>query len=148
MQKYITDILTIIAVSLSVILTFIRIYDYFKEKNNVKVKVKGNYNLFDTATKNETGPYVVIAVTNIGRFPVTIKSAGLLKPRTKYVLFKNALTNKKLNTSDSVDYLTKEDDIRKIIKPDKHVAFARSSSGKNYYSHNFISRFIKLRRIK
>jgi hypothetical protein len=47
------------------------------------------------------------------------------------------------------DFIMNEDQLKEEYKlpPDKYVAFVGDATGRTYYSHNFITRFWKLRRI-
>lgn len=146
------EILVIIATTLSVILALIRIYDFYKEKNNIKVRVRGNYLLHEEGKplkdeKNNT--YMVISVINTGKEPVTITNAGLLSQKSKgYILFKDSVGNTKLLPADSKDYLMPENRLTKDMDRKRYIAFANTNIGKAYYSHNFLKRLIWLKRIK
>ena len=71
---------------LSSVLTLISIYDFYRKKNNIKVRVKGNYLLLEEgkpSKEDKSNTFVVISVINTGKKPVTITNAELLIPKSK-----------------------------------------------------------------
>ncbi len=148
MEK-IAIILAIIATALSVVLALIRLYDFYKEKNNIKIKLRANALIVDGSEISKENTYIMISIINVGEEAVTIISAGLLSPelekRSSY-LFK--VKTKKLHTSDSIDYLDLEKNVKKEfdISKRKYVAYALDNAGRLYFSHNFIKRLIRLKR--
>ena len=139
--------ISIIALIISGILALIRIYDFIKEKYNIKVKIQGNSIIADGRPIDENNRFVVVSVVNMGKEPITINGAALINPNGKTeLLLPGSLEIKKLNTSDSRDYLIAEKNIPFDYK--KSVACVIDSSGRYYYSHNFIKRYLRLKRIR
>ena len=140
-------ILAITATTLSVILALIRLYDFYKEKNNIKVTLKGNMLIADGRAIDENNRFVMVTVVNMGKEPVTIKGAALKNPKDRTeLLLKESLETLKLQTSDSRDYLIAEKNIPFNYK--KSVACVVDSTGRVHFSHNFIKRIIRLKRIR
>ena len=152
------SIIAIIGLSISVILVIIRIYDFIKDKYRIKIKLRPRNLIhipaYSIGSKNIPEiEYFVISITNIGREPITIINAGLLARDIRGgILFTESIANSKLLTSDCIDFKieTKELEEEKKVNIDnnKYVGYAIDSAGRVYFSHNFIKRIIRIRRIK
>lgn len=89
--------ISIIALIISGILAMIRIYDFIKEKYNVKVRLKSNCIIFDGSEISKEKTYMIISIVNTGREPVTIINAGLLAFNLKKMPFYLKIVLKILN---------------------------------------------------
>ncbi len=143
--------ISIIALTISTILGIVKIYDFIKEKYNIKVRVTGSKFIYDGVSVIEKKTHIRVSIVNIGKEPVTILNAGLNgKKKGDNFFFGSGLQDKKLETSDIVRYECLKDKIPKEIdiSNKKYVAYAVDSAGRKYYSHNFIKRFLRINRIK
>ena len=138
---------------LSTILAILKIVEFYGDRANIKVSVKGGYYVHPANHPNN--PYgdkslVSITASNNGKRNVTLKKAGLLMPRGgKYLVSVGSIKSIELTEGKSHDYELSEDEIKeKGLMPDKYVAFVIDANGKYYWSHNCLKRLIKLHRIK
>jgi hypothetical protein len=152
-----TTILALWGAVISTILAFLKVREFYREdKPRIKVTVAGGYYVLPkNHPKNPYGdkPLISITAVNIGRRPVTLKKAGLLRPRDeekkKYLLSVDSVTTIELTEGKSHDYHLLEDEIEnKGITSNRYVAFVIDGAGRYYWSHNILTRFLKLRRIK
>lgn len=149
-----TLVLALWASILSTILAVVKILEYRKDRLHIKVTVKGNYRIVPITKAYGNRPLVVITAANRGRRPVTLLKAGLLLPRKEgYLLCFDSMTamrSVELTEGKSHDYLMSEDDVKKkyALTPKKYVAFVSDATGRSYWSHNILRRFLKLRRTK
>jgi hypothetical protein len=137
---------------LSTILAILKIVEFYKDRANIKVRVKGGYYVYPANhPKNPYGDKSLVSITasNNGRRNVTLKKAGLLMPRGgKYLVPVGSIKSIELSEGKSHDYELSEDEIKqKGLTPDKYVAFVIDANGQYYWSHNFLKRLIKLHRI-
>ena len=150
------DILAIWGAGLSTFLALLKLLGFRKDRAIVKITVKGGYKVF--SKNNPYGDMTILSVTvaNRGRRPITIKNVGLIMPRGSkagLIVCADPITALKpfeLTEGKSHVYNFNEDEIEKENKltPDKHIACAADATGKIYYSHNFLTRLIKLHKIK
>jgi len=138
---------------LSTILAILKLFEFYRDRANIKVSVKGGYHVYPkNHPNNPYGDKALISITasNNGRRNVTLKKAGLLMPRGgRYLVPVGSITSIELTEGKSHDYELSEKEVEeKGITPDKYVAFVIDATGKYYWSHNFLRRLIKLHRIK
>jgi len=147
-----TIVLAIWGAALSTLLAIIEFFKFRRDKINLKIRVQGDYTVIPP--NHPLNPYgekslILITAVNTGRRPIHITRAGLLLPKKKYLMASESVTTFKLNEGESQQYRLYEEGVAKDgLTPDKYVAFVLDSSGKYYYSHNFLKRLYKLRRIK
>ncbi len=143
--------ISIIAITFSTILGIVKFYDIIKEKYNIKVRVTESKYTYNGISLIEKKTHIRVSVVNIGKEPVTILNAGLNgKKKDSNYFFRTSLQDKKLETSDIVRYEGLKSEIKKEIdiSNKKYVAYAVDSAGRKYYSHNFIKRFLRIKRIR
>jgi len=143
--------IAIIALTVSTILAIVKMYDVIKEKYNVKVRVTGSEFVYNGISVIEKKTNIRVSIVNIGKEPVTILNAGLNgKKKDSNFFFRTSLQDEKLETSDIVRYECLKSEIQKKIdiSNEKYVAYAVDSAGRKHYSHNFIKRFIRIKRFK
>lgn len=140
---------------LSTVLAVIKILEYRKDRGDIKVTVRGGYNVAPPTTIYGDKKYVLIVATNKGRRPVTIKGVALRLPRNNqeklsFLLCPDAIKNVELTEGRDHQYLIPEEDLMKKydLPKEKYVACAWDATGKYYWSHNFLKRLFKLGRIK
>jgi hypothetical protein len=113
----ITLVLAIWGSILSSILAGLKILEYRKDRADVKVTVRGNYEVVPTTTVYGKRPIVLITAVNKGRRPVTLRGAALLSPRKRhYLLCADSMTAMRdiaLTEGKSHQYLMSEDDLKK-----------------------------------
>ena len=153
-----TLILAIWGSVLSTILAFLKILEYRKDKADVKVTVKGNYKIFPQKTVYGDKKLVLITAANRGRRPITLRGAALLLPRGKpektgYLLCADPMTamrDVELSEGKSHQYLMEENGLidKYKLPPEKYVACVWDATGRYYWSHNIIQRFLKLHKVK
>ncbi|MBI4833399.1 MAG: hypothetical protein HY811_01080 [Planctomycetes bacterium] len=147
------EILAIWGAALSTILAVFKIFEYRRDKASIKVSVKQVYE--SSPTNSITRKNMIrILVVNKGRRPVTLKEAGLRQPKNlggnDLVETQNLSKEVELTEGKSKDFYMDEDQLKEKEKlsSDKYVAFVRDATGKYYWSHNWLSRWRKLGRIK
>lgn len=142
---------------LAVILGILKISEHFRDRANIKVTVYGNYEVYPKNTPYGNATLLTINAANVGRRPVTLTKAALLMPKNsknKYLLcadpVSDALASHELTEGKSRDYIMNEDVLKKEygLTPSKYVACVYNATGKCYWSHNWLTRLIKLGRIK
>lgn len=149
-----TLILAIWGSILSTILAILKILDYKKDRANINVTVKGNYKIVPSSKAYGDRPLVVITAVNKGRRPVTLVQAALLTSRKGgYLLCADSLTAMRpveLTEGKAHNYLMFEDHLKKKygLTPEKYVAFVCDATGRYYWTHKKLKRFLKLRRTK
>lgn len=150
----ITTLLAIWGSVVSTILALIKIIEFRRDRANVKVTVRGGYKIIPiNHPENPYGDKYLISITaaNKGRRPVTLEQAGLLLPRWKegrYAIANESLKYIELLEGKSHDYHIIENDVKKEgLTPKNYVAYVRDATGRCFWSHNFLCRLIKLRRI-
>ncbi len=135
---------------LSTLLAVLKLIEFFRDRANIKVTVRGNYKVPEDPLYGDAS-YVLITAANKGRRPVTITHASLLVPGSQeYLLAKDSLTHVELTEGKSHNYPINENDVKSKsgLHPDKYVACVIDATGRYFWSHNFLMRFLKLRRIK
>ena len=151
-----TEILAIWGAVLSSLLAIFKTFEYCRDRANIKVTVKGNYKALNKDNPYGDATILTITAANIGRRPVTLKTAALLMPRGKgpYLLcadpISNALSAIEIKEGQFRDYNLNEDIVKSKydLTPDKYVACVYDATGKVYWSHNWLKRWWKLGRIK
>ena len=139
---------------MSSILAGLKILEYRKDRADVKVTVRGNYEVVPTTTVYGKRPIVLITAVNKGRRPVTLRGAALLSPRKRHYLLcadsMTAMRDIELTEGKSHQYLMSEDDLKKKheLTPEKYVACVWDATGRYYWSHNILKRLLKLHRVK
>jgi hypothetical protein len=138
---------------LSIMLGVLKVLEYRRDRPNIKVRVKGDYKISPTTTEYGDKPLVIITVANRGRRPVTLVKAGLLLPKRGYLICLDSMTATRpveLTEGKSHDYIMSEEDLKSKygLTPEKYVACVWDATGKSYWSHNILKRFLKLHRIK
>ena len=147
-----TPILAVWGAALSTVLGLIKYLEFRRDRPHIIVTVKGNYRILPRNTIYGDHLYVCISAANKGRRPVTLSNAALLMPRKykdKYLVCVDrwrAVTAVEVREGQKRDYLARQDDIP--FPSNKYVACVSDVTGRHYWSHNFIMRFIKLHRIK
>lgn len=148
----ITLLIAILGAVLSTILGIIKIKEYYENRKGLRITVTRGTNI---TPKHPFGYYINIRVVNTGTRPITIIKAGLCMPS-------NAIDNilpcfnhqgnyfipVELGDGEPVDFTISENDTKAFIPSQKHwVAAVQDSTGRRYFSHNIISRLIKLHKI-
>lgn len=140
---------------LSTLLATLEILKYRKDKPNIIVNIKGGYKFYPV--DHPYNPYgnstlLVISASNRGKRPITLTKAALLMPRGSKGrhLMCTDLSPIELTEGKSHDYYIKEEILKTqySLSPQKYVAFVVDATGRFYWSHNFLIRFLKLHRIK
>ncbi len=144
-----TEFLAIYGAFLSSLLALLKYLEFRKDRVNIRVKVLGGFRIEPPDHPMNTfgdNSIVKINVVNKGRRPVTITSAGFILPKTKESMVPiKFIEDIRLNENEGNDYLHFEDALKKQnIARNEYVAFASDSTGKIYYSDNFIKRYFKL----
>ena len=149
-------VIALIAIIFSTILGIVKIYEFINDRYNAKVVVTDIKTSKIGLTTTKIEDYIYIFVTNIGKNPVTIIRVGLLSAKLKDregYCFKRSLDRPpkvRLLASDSEEYMVRKSKVEKSIDigNKKYVAYALDSAGRKYYSHNFIKRLLRIKRIK
>jgi hypothetical protein len=123
------------------------------DRTDVEVSLLGSDKVIPSnhpANPYGDAPVLAINATNKGKKPVYLIQAGFLRQHGKgsFVLVDSEATIR-INEGQSHMYRIREDEVRKKgLTSDKYVAYVLTSNGKRYYSHNFLKRFFKLRKIR
>jgi hypothetical protein len=136
---------------LSTLLAVLKLVEFFRDRVNIKVTVRGNYKVYPKDPLYGDASYVLITAVNKGRRPVTITHASLLGSGSQeYLLDKDSLTHVELTEGKSHIYHINENDVKSKsgLHPDKYVACVIDATGRCFWSHNFLIRFLKLHRNK
>ena len=150
-----TTALAIWGAGLSTLLAILEVIKFRRDRIDIKITVRGGYKVYPKENPYGDTTLLSINVANKGKRPVTIKKAGLLLPRgskTKLLMCGNLITASKpveLTEGRAHDYNMDEDQVKRenSLTPDKYIAWAQDSTGRIYWSRNFLVRLIKLQRI-
>ena len=144
-----TEILAIWGAGLSTVLAVFKILEYRRDRADIKVTVQDLRN--DPIDKR----YLIISAVNKGRRVVTLEQAGFLMPRNvrdvinRYLKCTSQIGPRELTEGEHCDYNILLDSARaRPLFREGYVAYVIDATGKHYYSHNWLSRLLKLGRIK
>ncbi len=146
-----TLVLAIWGAILSTALAVLKALEYRKDRANIKVTVMGNYKVVPIGEAYGNKPLVMITAANKGRRPVALAGAALKLPRKKgHLICFDSMTATRpfeLTEGKSHPYLMFEDDVKERygLTPEKYVACVWDATGKKYWSHNKLKRFLRLR---
>ena len=138
---------------LATILAIIETCRFFRDKVRLKVTVEGGYHIIPPSPPFGDAELIRIFVANVGRRPVTLTKAGLLAPRGveagKYLACIASFRPLSLSEGKSHSYHIREDEARLVgIPSDKYVALVVDARGKSHWSHDVVTRFLKLHRTR
>ncbi|MBI4834291.1 MAG: hypothetical protein HY811_05685 [Planctomycetes bacterium] len=137
---------------LATILAVLKIFEYRRDRANIKVKIGDNYTKVQPNGAVLTS--LIITAINVGRRPVTLSRAGLLMPRNskqKYLLCADTNPRRlELTEGKSHDYYLDADKLiqENGLPADKYAACVIDETERWYWSHNWLTRLFKLGRIK
>jgi hypothetical protein len=151
-----TTVMAIWGSIVSTILALLKVSESYREgRPRIKVTVRGDF--YVVPTNHPLNPYgdqslLSITAVNIGRRPVTLEKAGLLTQKGEkntYAIFGDSVKSIHLTEGKSHAYNLLENEIKgKGLTPNKYVAFVCDASGRFYWSHNILRRYLKLRRFR
>lgn len=137
---------------LSTLSAIVHIFNYRRDRANIKITVKGNMSVHPHDTFYGDKTYVLVTVANRGRRPVTITHCAIkvpTKPYTEWLLGDSFLKPGELLEGKSQSYMLAEGQIKKYDLVDKDlVAYVIDATGRCYWADNILIRWIKLRRCK
>lgn len=147
-----TFILSLWGALLSTVLGVIKLFEYRKDRANLKVTVRAGYKQYPPDPIEGDYHLLLIDVVNIGRRPANIISASLLLPKGGYLLCIGSRTGHyplELTEGKSHSFTLNEDRIRvqHNMMPSQYVGLVIDATGKKYYSHSMLKRFWKVGRI-
>lgn len=135
----------------STIMAIKQILDYYRDRADIKIWVKGGYKYFPETAVYKDKIYIRVDVSNRGRRPTTITSCALRIPKKHkkeplWLLIGDSARNpKRLLEGESQTYMAEEDEIKKYNLIDKDlVVCAIDATGKYYWADNVFIRWIKL----
>jgi hypothetical protein len=147
-----TFILSLWGALLSTVLGIIKLFEYRKDRANIKVTVKGGYKQYPPDPIAGDYHLLLIDAVNIGRRPANITSVALMLPKEGFLLCVGSRTGNypvELTEGKSHSFTLDEDRIKEKYKmtPSQYVGLVCDATGRKYYSHSLLSRLWKVGRV-
>jgi len=142
---------------LSTFLAGFRMLEFFETRVRLVVRISRDMKVHPKTTEYGDKTYIVITVANPGHRPVFVEKAGLIVRRKRDNKAGGFISPESMRGSNEpltegmsreflMDQAEVEDKYR--LRPDEYVAFVNDRAGRQFYSHNWIQRLIRVHRLR
>lgn len=153
----VTQFLAMWGALLSTFLAGFRVLEFLETRVRLVVRVSRNMKVHPKTTEYGDKTYIVITAANPGRRPVFVEKAGLIVRRKRSNKTGGFISpesmrglNEPLAEGMSREFLMDQAGIedKDGFRPDEYVAFVNDRTGRQFYSHNWVQRLIRTRRLR
>jgi len=152
-----TQFLALWGALLSTFLFGFRALEFLETRVRLAIRISRDMKVHPETTEYGDKTYIVITVANPGHRTIFMEKAGLIVRRKRGNKIGGFISpesmrglNEPLTEGMSREFLMDQSEVegKHGLQSNEYIAFANDRAGHQFYSHNWIQRFIRIRRLR